>query len=166
MTSADPAPGVTRYTTPTDTEVVITRTFRAPRKLVFEAFTSPEHLPHWMTGPEGWTMPVCEVDLRAGGTWHYVFRKTSGVEMDMRGTYREVTPPERVVSTERWGPEWPETINTLEFVEQGGLTTVINTIAYPSREARDAALQTGMKDGVEQSYARMDRYLATRAGRG
>jgi uncharacterized protein YndB with AHSA1/START domain len=159
MTSAEP--GVTTYSTPGDTQVVVTRVVKAPRKLVFEVFTSPKHLPHWMTGPEGWTMPVCEVDLRPGGSWHYVFRKSQGTDMDMRGSFREIIPPERVVSTESWGPEWPETVNTLEFTEQGGLTTVVMTITYPSKEARDAALGTGMKDGMETSYARMDRYIAT-----
>ena len=156
-------PGVTSYATPTDNQVVVTRVVRAPRQLAFEVFTSPKHLPNWMTGPDGWTMPVCEVDLRAGGTWHYVFRKSNGAEMDMRGSFREVNPPERVVSTERWGPEWPETINTVEFSERDGLTTMTMTITYPSREARDAALQTGMKDGMEASYARMDQYIATLA---
>lgn len=154
-------PGVTSYATPTDNQVVVTRVVRAPGKLAFEVFTSSKHLPNWMTGPEGWTMPICEVDLRPGGTWHYVFRKSDGTEMDMRGSFREVKPPERVVSTEQWGPEWPETINTVEFSERDGLTTMTMTITYPSREARDAALQTGMKDGMETSYARMDRYIAT-----
>lgn len=161
MKKADP--GVTSYATPIDTQVVITRVVEAPRRLVFDVFTRAEHLPNWMTGPEGWTLPVCEVDLRPGGSWHYVFRKSDGTEMDMRGSYREVKPPERVVSTERWGPEWPETVNTLEFTEKGGLTKVTMTITYPSKEARDAALQTGMKDGIETSYARMDRYVATLA---
>jgi uncharacterized protein YndB with AHSA1/START domain len=79
--------------------------------------------------------------------------------MDMRGSFREVKRPELVVSTERWGPEWPETVNRIEFTERDGLTTMTMTMTYPSREARDAALRTGMKDGMETSYARMDRYL-------
>ena len=156
-----PLPGVTSYATPSETQVVVTRVVRAPRELAFEVFTSPKHLPNWMTGPEGWTMPVCEVDLRPGGTWHYVFRKSDGAEMDMRGSFREVKPPEKVVSTEQWGPEWPETVNTVEFAERDGLTTMTMTMTYPSRAARDAALKTGMKDGMETSYARMDRYIET-----
>ena len=80
--------------------------------LVFDAWTNPTHVPQWLLGPEGWTMPVCEIDLRPGGSWRYVWRKTDGTEMAMAGSYREFAPPERLVSTERWGPEWPETINT------------------------------------------------------
>jgi uncharacterized protein YndB with AHSA1/START domain len=149
----------TTFTTPSDVEVVMTRVVDAPRKLVWEVFTKPEHLPHWMTGPEGWTMPVCEIDLRPGGGWHFVWRKNDGSEMGMRGAYREVVPPERLVSTESWGPEWPETINTLLLSEEAGQTTITQRILYPSKEARDAALQTGMKEGANQSYDRLDEYL-------
>jgi len=88
-------------TTPTEREIVMTRVFDAPRRLVFEAYTNPEHLPHWMLGPKGWTMPVCEIDLRPGGAWHFVWRRSDGTEMEMRGVNREVTPPERLVSTSR-----------------------------------------------------------------
>jgi len=151
--------GVTTYATPTDVDVVITRVVAAPRRIVFDAWTNPEVVPQWLTGPEGWTMPVCEIDLRVGGSWHYVWRKADGAEMEMRGFYREVSPPERLVHTERWGPEWPETVNTMVLTESGGLTTIALTITYPSKEARDAALQTGMKDGMEAAYARLDALL-------
>jgi uncharacterized protein YndB with AHSA1/START domain len=153
--------GITTYATPTDREVVITRVVNAPRRLVFEVWTNPKHLPRWMTGPDGWTMPVCEIDLRPGGQWHYVWRRADGTEMSMTGTYREVVPPERVVHTESWGPEWPATLNTLTLTESGGQTTMALTILYPSREARDAALQTGMKDGMEQTFANLDALLGT-----
>jgi uncharacterized protein YndB with AHSA1/START domain len=155
--------GTTTLTTPSDREVVITRVVDAPRRLVWEAWTNPEHVPHWLLGPEGWTMPVCEIDLRPGGGWHFVWRKTDGSEMGMRGAYREVAPPERLVSTESWGQNWPETLNTLVLSEQGGKTTITQTILYPSKEARDAALKTGMKDGVDQSFDRLDDYLRTMA---
>jgi uncharacterized protein YndB with AHSA1/START domain len=154
-------PGVTTYATPSDREVVVTRVVDAPRRLVFEAMSNPEHLPQWMTGPEGWTMPVCEIDLRPGGAWRYVYRKADGSEMTLQGSYREVAPPERVVSTESWGPEWPETVNTMVLTEAAGRTTITMTIRYPSQEARDAALRTGMKDGMDQSYARLDALLAS-----
>ena len=85
----------------------MTHVVDAPRALVFEAHTSPEHVPHWLTGPEGWTMPVCEIDLRPGGEWHFVWRRDDGSEMDMRGEYREVEPPARLVNTESWGADWP-----------------------------------------------------------
>jgi uncharacterized protein YndB with AHSA1/START domain len=83
--------------------------------------------------------------------------------MGMTGTYREVVPPERLVHTESWGPEWPETVNTMVLTESGGRTTITLTILYPSKEARDAALRTGMKDGMEQSFARLDRVLGALA---
>jgi uncharacterized protein YndB with AHSA1/START domain len=153
--------GVTTYATPTDTQVVITRVVDAPRRIVFDAWTNPQYVPRWLLGPPGWTMPVCEIDLRPGGTWHYVWRRTDGSEMAMHGSYKEVVPPERLVSTESWGPQWPETVNTLVLAESGGRTTITLTITYPSREARDAALQTGMKDGLEQGYARLDALLTT-----
>ena len=153
--------GVTTYTTPSDQEVVITRVVSAPRRVVFEAFTDARHVPNWLIGPEGWTMPVCEIDLRPGGTWRYVYRKADGSEMTMQGSYREVAPPERLVSTESWGPDWPETVNTMVLTETGGLTTITMTVRYPSKEARDAALKTGMKSGMDQSFARLDSMLET-----
>jgi uncharacterized protein YndB with AHSA1/START domain len=153
--------GITTYATPSDREVVITRVVSAPRRVVFEAFTNPKHVPNWLIGPDGWTMPVCEIDLRPGGTWRYVYRKNDGSEMPMQGSYREVVPPERLVSTESWGPEWPETVNTMVLTESGGLTTITITIQYPSQEARDAALKTGMKTGTDQSFARLDSLLET-----
>ncbi len=151
--------GVTTYATPGDREIVITRVVDAPRRLVFDAWTNTRHVPQWLLGPPGWTMPVCEIDLRVGGSWRYVWRKSDGEELAMGGIYREVVPPERVVSTERWGPEWPETVNTLLLTESGGRTTITLTVAYPSKEARDAALQTGMKEGMEQGFARLDELL-------
>ena len=152
-----------QITTPTDREIVVTRVFNAPRRLVWEAWTNPQYVPQWLLGPEGWTMPVCEIDLRAGGSWRYVWRKSDGTEMPMAGSYREVAPPERLVSTESWGPEWPETVNTMVLTESRGQTTTTLTMSYPSREARDAALKTGMTDGMDQSFARLDNVLATLA---
>lgn len=151
--------GVTSYATPTDYDIVITRVVDAPRRLVFEAWTNPLHIPHWLLGPEGWTMPICEIDLRPGGSWRYVWRKANGTEMEMSGEVREVVPPERLVTTERWAPDWPETINTLVLAESGGRTTITLTATYPTKEARDAALETGMRDGLNQSFARLDALL-------
>ena len=138
----------TTFTTPSDREIAMTCDVRAPRGLVWEAWTNPKHVPHWLLGPVGWTMPVCEIDLRAGGAWHYVWRKSDGTEMAMRGAYREIVVAERLVSTESWGGDWPETLNTLTLAESDGKTTITNRVLYPSQGARDAALQTGMKDGV------------------
>ena len=149
----------TQFSTPTDTTVAIARTLDAPRRRVFEAWTNPAHLPQWLLGPPGWTMPVCEIDLRVGGRWHYVWRKQD-TEMEMSGIFREIQPPERIVCTEKWGPEWPETVNTVTFSESAGRTTVVITILYPGKAARDAALATGMKDGMEATYARLEQLLA------
>jgi uncharacterized protein YndB with AHSA1/START domain len=146
-------------TTPSDREIIVTRIFNAPRRLVFEAWTNPKYLPHWMLGPDGWIMPVCEIDLRPGGSWHIVWRHSNGKEMEMRGEYREIKPPERLVSTESWGPGWPDTLNTLELSEDTGKTTATITLLYASKEARDAALNTGMKKGMAISYDRLEAYL-------
>jgi uncharacterized protein YndB with AHSA1/START domain len=150
-------------TTPTEREIVMTRVFDAPRNLVFDAWTKPEFVPRWMLGPSGWTMPVCEIDLRPGGAWHFVWRQSDGTEMEMRGVYREVRPPERLVSTESWGGDWPETLNTLVLSEKDGKTTATNTVLYPSKDARDAALKTGMAKGVAASYNRLAELLASLA---
>src|SRR6266480_2492039 len=89
----------TTFTTPSDREIVATRVIDAARRLVWEAWTSPKHVPHWLLGPEGWAMPVCEIDLRPGGSWHYGWRRADGTQMDMHGEYREISPPERHVFT-------------------------------------------------------------------
>jgi uncharacterized protein YndB with AHSA1/START domain len=155
--------GVTTYATPTDREIVMTRVVDAPRRIVFDALSNPKHVPNWLTGPDGWTMPVCEIDLRPGGAWRYVYRKDDGSEMTLQGSYREVAPPERLVATESWGPQWPETVNTTVLTESDGQTTITITVRYPSKEARDAALQTGMKEGMDQGFARLDALLDTLA---
>ena len=151
----------TEFSTPSDLEFVATRVFDAPQKLVWEAHTDPRHVPQWMLGPEGWTMPVCEIDLRPGGAWHFVWRREDGTEMEMRGEYREVSPYDRLVNTESWGPEWPETVNTLLLTESDGNTTITSTMRFPSREARDAAMATGMTDGMTVSFDRLADLLRT-----
>ena len=156
-------PGVATFTTPSDRETTATHFVEVPRRLVFEAWTKPEHVPHWMLGPGGWTMPVCEIDLRPGGAWHFVWRRSDGTEMAMRGVYREIVPPERLVSTESWGGDWPETVNTLILSEDYGQTTITLKILYPSKEARDAALKTGMKEGVSLSFDRLAEHVRTMA---
>src|SRR5262245_3539178 len=156
-------PGTTTLAMPSELEVVMTRVFDAPRDLVYEAWTDPEHVTQWLLGPEGWTMPVCEMDLRPGGAWRRIWRKADGSEMEMHGEYREIMPPARVVETESWGGDWPETVNTLELSEEDGRTTATLTVLYPSKDARDAAVQTGMKDGADQSFARLEDYLSTLA---
>jgi uncharacterized protein YndB with AHSA1/START domain len=143
-------------------EIVMTRTFDARRKLVFDAFTKPELLNRWLLGPPGWTMPVCEINLKVGGTYRYVWRNADGKEMGMGGVYREIAVPERVVATEKFDEAWypGEALCTLVLVEQAGKTTVTQTMLYESREARDAILKSGMEKGVAASYDRLEELLA------
>ena len=155
--------GGTSFSTPTDLEIVSTRVFDAPRTLVWDAWTLPEHVAQWLLGPDGWTMPICEIDLRPGGQWRFVWRRDDGTEFGMRGVYREVAPPERLVHTESWGPEWPESLNILLLTESGdGQTAMTLTTRYPSKEARDAALGTGMTSGMATSFDRLADYLRVR----
>ena len=108
----------TLFTRPTETEIVAVRQVDAPRELIWDLWTRSEHVPNWMLGPDGWTMPVCEIDLRPGGKWHFVWRQSDGNEMGMVGEYREVAAPARLVNTENWGDDWPETVNTLVLTEK------------------------------------------------
>ena len=151
--------GVTRFATPSDVEIVATRLLEAPREQVFDAWTKPEHVTRWMLGPDGYTMPVCEIDLRAGGLWHFVWRGPDGSEVDMRGEYREIARPERIVSTEHWGEPWPETLNAFDFSEEDDGTLVTCTVVYPNKVARDAALATGLKEGMNDSFTRLAAFL-------
>lgn len=160
MVTASKGPA-TQFSLPSDREILMSRSFDAPRRLVFEAYTNPAHLPHWMLGPPGWSMPVCEIDLRPGGKWRFVWRKADGSEMAMQGEYREIVPPERLVWTESWGGPWPETVNTLVLTEQDGRTMLRCTLLYPSKQARDAAFATGMQDGATQSFDRLAELLQT-----
>src|SRR5437773_11634446 len=101
----------------------MTRVVDAPRELVFEAWSKPEHPPHWMLGPSGWTLPVCEIDLRPGGAWHFVWRRSDGTEMGMRGVYREIAPPERLVASEPRRGDSPETPKTQVLTEHDATPT-------------------------------------------
>ncbi len=144
-------------------EIVIERTFAAPRRQVFEAFTRPELIRRWLAGPPGWSMPVCEFDLRAGGSYRYLWRNdTDGSEMGSRRTFREVVPPERYVGTERFDRPWypGEALGTFEFAERDGKTTLTVTMLYESREARDGVLASSMQQGLAASYERLDALLA------
>jgi uncharacterized protein YndB with AHSA1/START domain len=164
MTTA-PRTGETTFTTPSDREVVAARVFEAPRELVWKAYTEPEHIRQWMLGYEGWTMAVCEVDLRPGGAYRYAWRNEDGEELTISGVHKEVEPPERLVATESWGwgGDWPEALNTIVLDEEDGRTTLTVTVRYPSQEARDAALATGMTDGWSQSYDWLDEHLGSLA---
>jgi len=146
-----------------DFDIVMTRALDAPRTMVFDAFTKPGLVKRWLLGPDGWTMPVCEIDLRVGGNYKYIWRHESkGQEMVMLGTYKEIVVPERIISTEKFQDPWypGEAITTLQLAEQGGRTTVTQIMHLPNREARDGVLKSGMETGVEASYKRLEPILA------
>ena len=155
--------GTLKLTTPTDREIAMTRVFDAPRRLVFDAFTKPELVKQWLLGPPGWTMPVCEIDLRVGGAYRYVWRNAKGKEMGMGGIYREIVLHERLVCTELFDQAWypGEALVTTTLVEQGGRTTLTSTMLYVSQETRDAVLKSGMESGVVASYDRLEELLVS-----
>ena len=113
----------------------------------------------WWGNPHHSKKPIAKTDLRVGGRFHVQFWGQDDQHHSVSGVYREVVPPERIVNTERWGPEWPETVNTTLFSERDGETTVTQIVHYPSKAARDAALATGMMSGVERSYDLLDALL-------
>jgi uncharacterized protein YndB with AHSA1/START domain len=158
--------GTLQLTAPGEREIVMTRGFDAPRQLVFDAHTKPELVKRWLLGPPGWSMPVCEIDLRVGGKYRYVWRHDrNGTEMGMGGVYREIVAPERIVNTEQFDEAWylGEAVDTLVLVERGGRTTLTLTVRYESREARDAVLKSGMETGVTASYDRLADLLASQS---
>jgi len=156
--------GQLKVTMPSDREIAMTRVFDAPRTLVFDAHTKPELVKRWLLGPPGWTMPVCEIDLRVGGKYRWVWRSDNdGSTMGIGGVYRQIVAPERIVTTERFDESWypGEGLNTLVLIETGGRTTLTQTMRYESKEARDAVLKSGMEQGVEASYDRLAELLAS-----
>jgi uncharacterized protein YndB with AHSA1/START domain len=158
--------GNLKVTTPTDREIAMTRVFDAPRRLVFDAWTKPELLRHWLYGPPDWSLAVCEIDLTVGGALRFVWRGPDGTEMGMSAVYREIVPPERIVQTELFDEDWTggETLVTIALSEQDGKTTVTMTVLYSSREARDAALKSGMEHGMAAGYDRLEELLPSIAG--
>ena len=147
-----------------DREITVVRVFDAPRKLVFDAYTRPELLKKWLLGPDGWSMPVCEIDLRPGGKYRYVWRnEASGKEMGMGGVYRDVVVPEKIVATEIFDEAWypGEAIDTIALSEHAGKTTLTQTILYNSRETRNAVLKSPMQYGMAMSYDRLETFLPT-----
>jgi uncharacterized protein YndB with AHSA1/START domain len=155
--------GTLQVTTPSEREIEMTRVFDAPRNLVFDAWTKPELLRRWLGVRAGWSMAVCEVDLKVGGEYRYVWRGADGAEMGMGGVYREIVAPERLVVTESFDEPWypGEALDTLVLVEGDGKTTATTTVLYESQEIRDAVLESGMARGVAESYDTLDEYLAS-----
>ena len=156
-----------QVTLPSDREVKVARSFRAPRVLVYRAYTEPELVRRWLLGPPGWSMPVCEMDVRVGGRFQWRWRsEENGSEFGFLGSFRELQPSSKIVHTEAYDPgtvgggyPGPEAIVTVTFTEDSGVTTVTTLIDFGSQEARDAAVATGMTDGMEKSYQLLDRLL-------
>jgi len=144
-------------TTPSDQEIRMTRLFNAPRHLVFEAMTKPEHVKQWWGRlGEGYSVPVCEIDLRVGGAWRFVNRHPQG-EAAFYGEYREITPPSRLVFTEIF-EQFPDSVSvvTTELTDEGGKTRMTATVRYPSLDVRDMVLASGMSTGAGISYDRLE----------
>jgi uncharacterized protein YndB with AHSA1/START domain len=156
-----------QVTLPSDREVQVTRSFRAPRALVYKAYTDPDLVRRWLLGPPGWSMPVCEMDVRVGGRYRWRWRNDQdGSEFGFTGTFRELQAGSKIVHTEAFDPgtvggDYPEkdALVTITFAEDGGVTTMTTVIDFGSKEARDAAVATGMTDGMEQSYQLLDGLL-------
>jgi uncharacterized protein YndB with AHSA1/START domain len=146
-----------KVSTPSDQEIRLTRLFDAPRSLVFEAMTRPEHVKQWWGRlGDGYSVPVCEIDLRPGGAWRFVNRHPKG-ECAFYGEYREITPPSRLVFTEIF-EEFPEVVSvvTAEYTEENGKTRLTATVRYPSTQVRDMVLASGMARGAGISYDRLE----------
>jgi uncharacterized protein YndB with AHSA1/START domain len=149
--------GTFTVTTPSDCEIQLSRVFDAPRQLVFEALTRPEHIKRWWGClGDGYSVPVCEVDLRPGGKWRFVNRHPQG-EAEFYGVYREIVPPERLVYTEIYAP-FPDgsSLVTTVLTEEHGKTRMTVTALYPSLQVRDTVIQTGMERGAAISYDRLE----------
>src|SRR5260370_30237644 len=141
--------GNLKLTTRGDREIVMTRVFNFPRRLVWDALTKPELVKQWLLGPPGWTMPVCQIDLRIGGAYRYAWRHSDGKEMGMGGVYREIVPQERLVCTELFDEAWysGESLITTALAEQSGRTTLTTTRLYQTRQTRDALLKFRLDRG-------------------
>jgi uncharacterized protein YndB with AHSA1/START domain len=152
--------GKLEITLPSDREIAMTRSFNAPRQMVFDAWTKPELVRRWLGAFAGWTMPGCEIDLRVGGTYRYLWSK-DGQDMGMGGVFREIVVPERIVSTEKFDDPWyeGEAVGTVTFTEKDGRTTLVQTVEYASKAVRDAVLQSPMETGVAASYDKLEEIL-------
>jgi uncharacterized protein YndB with AHSA1/START domain len=161
--------GKHKVTLPNDREVHVSRAFNAPPAVVFDAFTKPQLVKRWMLGPPGWTMPVCEMDLRVGGKFTWRWRGEDGREFGFTGEFREIVRPSRIVHTENYDPGdvggtmGGEAVVSSEFKPQAGGTLYTVEIRYQSKADRDAAVKTGMTDGMEMSYVKLDSILIAAA---
>ena len=148
--------GTAVVTLPTDTQILITREFGAPRHLVYQAWTTPELIKRWWSGDRG-EVTIAEVDLRAGGAWRYVMTANGGFEVAFHGQYREIVPNERIVSTEIFeGMPEAEAVNTVTFTEKDGRTTVTVLVQHASKEHRDMHINSGMEGGLQEAMDHLE----------
>jgi uncharacterized protein YndB with AHSA1/START domain len=157
-----------QVSTPTDTTIVLTRTFNAPRRLVWEAMFTPAKMRRWMLPPPGWILTTCECEARVGGALKLVWKSADAdPAMTLQGAFTEVVLHERIVHTETMvlgsGQTIGSQVETHEFAEKGGVTTMRITQTYDSKEARDGAVESGMEEGMECGYKQLDAVLAQRA---
>jgi uncharacterized protein YndB with AHSA1/START domain len=152
-----------QISTPSERELAMTRVFGAPASMVFDAWTKPELIKRWLGVFGGWSFAVCEVDLRVGGSYRYVWRGPDGMQMGMGGIYREIVRPKRIVCTEKFDESWypGDAVDTTVFVEKDGRTTVTTTVLYASKEARDGVLKSPMEGGVAKGYDMLAELLAS-----
>jgi uncharacterized protein YndB with AHSA1/START domain len=145
----------------------MTRVFDTTPDLLFDALTKPELVKRWLLGPPGWSMPICEIDLKVGGSYRYVWRNEDGREMGVGGKYREIVRPQRIVHSETFDEAWypGEAIVTTTLIEKNGSTTLTMTMLMESREARDEVLESGMDSGVAVSYDRLEEILSSSASK-
>ncbi|HEV7993772.1 MAG TPA: SRPBCC family protein, partial [Gemmatimonadaceae bacterium] len=150
--------GSLQVTTPSDREIRIERSFSAPRRLVYDAYTKPELVKRWLGSMPGWSWAVCEMDVRVGGRYRWVWKGPDGAEMGMGGAYREIVPQERIVNTEKFDQAWyeGEAVDTVVFTEHAGKTTVTTSLLYISKEVRDVVLQSPATEGMEMGYQQLE----------
>ena len=155
--------GLIELTLPTDREIAMTRVFDAPRRLVFDAYTKPELLKRWLGVHNGWSLAICEIDLKAGGKYRYVWRGPNGEEMGMGGVFLEVVSGERLAATEVFDQPWyeGEGMSSVTFVEEGGKTTLTLTVRYASKDVRDGVLKSPMAKGVAMGFDMLEARLAS-----
>ncbi len=154
-----------QISTPTDSTMILTRSFNAPRRLVWEATFTPDKMRRWMLPPPGWTITTCVCNARVGGALELAWKSDEAdPAMTLRGVFTEVAPHERIVHTETMALGSGQTIGTLvekhEFAEEGGVTSMRITQTYASKEARDGAIESGMDQGMEACYKQLDAVLA------
>ena len=148
--------GTAVVTLPADTQILITREFDAPRRLVYKAWTTPELVKRWWSGDRG-VVTIADVDLRVGGAWRYVMTANGGFEVAFHGEYREIVPNERIVSTETYeGMPDAEAINTITFTEEDGRTTLTILVQHPNKESRDAHINSGMEGGMQEAMDHLE----------